>query len=745
MADNSLVIRINADIKDFDKKLGEIEKSTSQLEGKLSSVAKQSAVAFAALTGEAILAVKAFAESEDATKRLSLALQNQGLYSRQLIKDYGDIADAISMKTGLDDDEIKAAMAVTQGMIGQVKITDKLTMAIADLAANQRMSLEAASEFVSKGINGQVTGLNKLGFTIDESLPKQERMAQIIQQISGRMGGAAEAANQGLGSIKGLTTAFGNFQEAIGERLAPTITKVVAGLTAMFNFFGKNQEVMNLVVSMGAAAAITTGLTAALATGALAWLKFSSAMVAAGVAANGTSLAVKGLIGATGIGLLLVAVTEIAMHWEQVWPRAQAVFQTFAANVSKLALGFGTLLSGLFHFDTAGMAAGLDQMKAALASGMADYRTAVKQNLDAVAADQAAAEEKQNKAAKEAADKRTQIELQKNATLKMIRDAEIQQAAMGASNASAAAMALKGQEIEILKAMEDQKNQAILGKLQERLAQIQRMEAEQGIIDSEQKAAFDQMMLDQDAEFLQMSDAQKTAFRDKYRADLEGSIITEHQAKMQANADLMKAQIEHDNKMMVEKEKHGKGLAVMDDFFHSKTMNATAQAFGNVGSLMKVKNKELFEIGKAAAKAQAIINIAQGVTEALKLGPILGPILAGSVIAAGAVQLYTINNQQMAMAEGGLVSGGIRGVDSVPLMAQQGELVAPTKNFDEVIGSVRAQREAQRLQEQGAVPAFASPSEGVARVIVELKDDLAEFIEMKLIERKNLNLSFEGA
>jgi len=64
--------------------------------------------------------------------------------------------------------------------------------------------------------------------------------------------------------------------------------------------------------------------------------------------------------------------------------------------------------------------------------------------------------------------------------------------------------------------------------------------------------------------------------------------------------------------------------------------------FGTIAGLTRSGNKTLFRIGQAAAIANATIDIAAGITKALSLGPILGPVLAGLVAAAGAVQIGVI-------------------------------------------------------------------------------------------------------
>jgi len=86
-----------------------------------------------------------------------------------------------------------------------------------------------------------------------------------------------------------------------------------------------------------------------------------------------------------------------------------------------------------------------------------------------------------------------------------------------------------------------------------------------------------------------------------------------------------------------------------------------SQLFGNLATLMQTENRKLFEIGKAAAIAQAIVNTATAITNALAVPPFpLGFALAATAGVAGAVQIATIQNQQMkgARAMGGDVQAG---------------------------------------------------------------------------------------
>ena len=90
-------------------------------------------------------------------------------------------------------------------------------------------------------------------------------------------------------------------------------------------------------------------------------------------------------------------------------------------------------------------------------------------------------------------------------------------------------------------------------------------------------------------------------------------------------------------------------------------LSAMGQLFGNLATLMNAQNRKLFEIGKAAAIAQAIVNTATAITNALAVPPFpLGLALATTAGVAGAVQIATIQNQKFsgARAMGGDVQAG---------------------------------------------------------------------------------------
>ena len=136
-------------------------------------------------------------------------------------------------------------------------------------------------------------------------------------------------------------------------------------------------------------------------------------------------------------------------------------------------------------------------------------------------------------------------------------------------------------------------------------------------------------------------------------ANLKERIESEHQRRMAAIA-----QQNFDNQLS--KFKSGK-YAEMDfsQFSEKEKTKFIIESGRESLQALGQHSKKAFQLMKAAAMAEAIINTAQGVTKALAQGGIFGPILAGIIIAAGAAQIATIASQNyQGRARGGSVNKG---------------------------------------------------------------------------------------
>ena len=118
----------------------------------------------------------------------------------------------------------------------------------------------------------------------------------------------------------------------------------------------------------------------------------------------------------------------------------------------------------------------------------------------------------------------------------------------------------------------------------------------------------------------------------------------------------------------------------------------TQKGLAALASLQYTGSRQAFEIGKAAAIAQALVSIPTTAIEAYKslagipvVGPGLGAAAAAAAVVAGTARVNQIKSTKFtAFADGGEVTGGIPGLDSVPALLTPGEVVAPKKNFKDL-------------------------------------------------------------
>ena len=670
MAD--LIIKISGDIKEYEDSLQKALEKTESLNTEFQSMAKVGGALFAALTAEIGLATKAFSESEAVSRKLSQALQNQGIFSEQLVETYKKQSAALQEKTGIDDDAILSGISLLQGFMGQKQVSQELAEAMVDLSTKTG-SVESAAQLLGKAFNGNTRGLGQFGIAIDENLSKQERMDQVLKRVSQQLGGQAKAANDGLGSIKGLTSAFGDFQENIGERFAPMITAGIKIMTQFFQLLNNNPAVADFVSSVLFAGSVVSGLTLAVGLAGMAYLQLSASLQAAKVATTAMSIATKGLVGATGIGLLLIVVSELYLNWSSIWPKMQAAYTTFVDNIGAISSSFADILKAAFKFDREGIKAAWEEIKNIASSGYEDYN-AILENEEVK---QVQHHEKQNEAAKKAAQERAAIE---NA------------AALDAS------------------AQRDVLREEILAS----------------------NEAFQAMSVEQQTRFMQQDSA-----------NLANQLTTERTAKAAAAKLDAAERIKNHNQYLVDQQNFGTAYATINKIMHSEVYNGTKKAFANMSAMQQSQNSTLKAIGKAAAianiitaTAESAMNIYKGFSTIPFVGPALGIAGAAAAVAFGGEQIGRV----ISAADGGLITGGIPGIDSVPVMAQAGELIVPKQNFNDVVKSYASSK--LGLGEGSNAEPQEAPT---AHLVISFQDNLMDFIEAKLVERSWLGISLQRA
>jgi len=199
----------------------------------------------------------------------------------------------------------------------------------------------------------------------------------------------------------------------------------------------------------------------------------------------------------------------------------------------------------------------------------------------------------------------------------------------------------QGPTPEEIKAAEAAKN--IIDLTKAKFARMHELALEADATDSERaqlKLEFDLQQMQTDFDNLNLNETQKATLRDAFE---QARIDRAQQTAVKLgkiDADLEKKKIKAEKRLQA-----------------IQLQNAS-QLFGDLSSLMQTGSRKLFEIGKAAAIAQAVVNVAQGVTKALGQGGFFGIAMGAAVAAAGAVQIAKIASTQFNGGQGGSVAVG---------------------------------------------------------------------------------------
>jgi tape measure domain-containing protein len=226
----------------------------------------------------------------------------------------------------------------------------------------------------------------------------------------------------------------------------------------------------------------------------------------------------------------------------------------------------------------------------------------------------------------------------------------------------------------ILAEQEGTQDEEKIARLQEREAELT---AERLKIESDRLAQlgqFGQAELLRDQERINKKLAQEKAGDEKRKAQLKKSQDDEFNLLVQT----------------------GNARKQFDEQTYAQRVQTAQKGLSAIAELTKSKSREAFELGKAAAIAQAAISIPVTAIEAYKslagipiVGPALGAVAAAAAIAIGTSRLNEIRSQRFAFAEGGIVPG-VGNKDTVPALLTPGEVVVPKSNFEDLQKSLQS-------------------------------------------------------
>lgn len=684
---SDLLIKINADAKNAKQAFDDVKKQTEDLQNVLNTAGTAGAVAFAGVTAAAVMSVLEFEKASTAVRELNNVLQNQGIYTDALAAKYKSFADSLEAVTGIEAEQIMNAQGVAQGFLGQMEVTEELTTAITNLAAAKKIDLASAATMVAKSISTEQNALKREGLELDVNATKAEKYARVLEFLDGKYSDAAATANTGFkASLTNLQKQFGDIAENVGQKLQPVLVAVTNIFASMFEVLAGSPVFTDLAIAIGAAIAAIGGILALAPVVAGAFMTMKAAAAAFGVTLNASFLGIPLLIGA-----LVGAITLLALNWNNSVNFMKATFSAFWETIKGLAGSFASILKGIFTLDMSEIQKGLAQGKEAFSKGAQEYREIRAEYTKADAEEQG----KQDAQKKAFADKQAAEERAQQARLAQIRREGDQLVLLEMQGASKAQLDLQREEIAILKALNEEKTAIEIEALNNRLGIVRALQEEQRAADLERMIAFEQEKQAMEMELSQSGMALTANIQAEVQAQLQAQMLTELEAEKKLQADLLKVRIEARNQELIERKKFGAAYAIINKAIQSEEVQGAKSAASELLQLQSSTSNELKAIGKAAALAQIAIataesamNIYRGFSTIPIIGPALGVAGAAAAVAFGAERTATV----IGAADGGLITGGIPGVDSVPAMLQQNELVAPARSFDEVVGGVRMMR-----------------------------------------------------
>lgn len=255
-----LLIKIGADSYEFQQKARQVERSMESLQKKLSSVGKTLSVALTApLTALGVVALKNADTQQQAEKRLLTALRGRSDVQQRLIAQAGELQSrsVLGDEVIIGQQAYLASLGMTEEQIGRV------IEASAQLSAATGMTLDSAVKNLAKtygGLTGELgESIPKLKELTAEQLKNGEAVDFILKNYKGFAEGAASV---GLGVMRQLQNAWGDFLEQIGFAMMPLASKVTKALSGIVSWLQTlSPEIKRVVVAIAGVVAAIGPLT----------------------------------------------------------------------------------------------------------------------------------------------------------------------------------------------------------------------------------------------------------------------------------------------------------------------------------------------------------------------------------------------------------------------------------------------------------------------------------------------------
>jgi len=232
----TLTLKILADVDKLNKQLNQGEKDVSGFSANIEKFGKMAAAAFAAAGAAALAYTKKAVENaiadEASQRRLIETIKSSTNATAEQIRKVEQYIDITSLAIGVTDDELRPALSrLIRSTNDTAKATELLNLAL-DISAATGKPLEAIANALGKAYDGNANALGRLGLGIDQSILKTKNFDLIYKNLARTFGSFAENEAQSTEKqILRLRIAYDEFQESVGYRVLPILTKFLDIIT----------------------------------------------------------------------------------------------------------------------------------------------------------------------------------------------------------------------------------------------------------------------------------------------------------------------------------------------------------------------------------------------------------------------------------------------------------------------------------------------------------------------------------
>ena len=253
-----LTIMLRADTDGFSKGIQTAETKLKSLNKSLNKASVMAGVALGGLAAAGFEFAQAAAQDEKSARVLEKTLQNVTGATKAQTAAVEDYISATSLALGIQDDELRPALARLVRSTEDAAEAQKLLNLALDISAATGKPVEAIANALGKAYDGNATALGRLGLGVDSAILKSKDFGVVYDDLAGKFEGFAKSeAATGEGALRRLSVAVDEAKESIGKGLLPFVVQAADALTKLAPKIEKNADVI-LKLAAGIAATATS-------------------------------------------------------------------------------------------------------------------------------------------------------------------------------------------------------------------------------------------------------------------------------------------------------------------------------------------------------------------------------------------------------------------------------------------------------------------------------------------------------